>query len=658
MDAYANPRANAAHAPLLGGGALKAKAAAKHAGDAKAAPAGAQNAALSATLEFALGKLVMNPGELTPAEAERVMHDSIDNWEHHINGGFLEYRKSVAEGRAFAEIEWKDGPDGCTVVSAQGNTYIDCLGGFGCFNVGRSHPRVVGAVTAQLGRMPLHSQELLDPLRGYAAKALCATMPPSHSGRPEDQLAYVFFTNSGTESVEACLKMSVLATGRKCFMALQKAFHGKTLGSLSATSKAAFRGPLVGVIPRTTHLPVNDVYALRCAFESAAFAGELPAALILEPVLGEGGIHVLSPEFMREARRLCTQHGTMLIFDEVQSGMGRSGKWWACEHSGVAPDLMACGKALGGGVVAAGACVGSAKAFAKFFENPFLHTTTFGGSPLACAGVLAALAVTHDEGLPAAAAAKGAWLVERLRALAGRYPGILKEVRGQGLLVGLEFPDDSLGFRWASKVFAGGVLVSGTLVNARVIRVEPPLTITQAQLETVLGVFETAIAAAAAAAATAAWAASRRRRPSPPPPRPPPRPPSVPRAPPRRCPRAARATTPTRTATATAARRCRCSARRPTRAACRRRWPRARARTRRAAAATRAPTAAAAWRARRTATRAARRRTPTRPSCRAAPRTRPRPSARPRARRAARRRSASNEPPHMPPSAPSVDGGA
>jgi putrescine aminotransferase len=331
------------------------------------------------------------------------------------------------------------------------------------------------------------AQELIDPLRAYCAALLAAHLP--------GELQYAFFTNSGTESVEACLKFAMLATGRRHFIGVIGAFHGKTLGSLGGTSKSVFRKPFANALLPFTHIPVNDVEALRRAFESARFTGNDIAGVLLEPVLGEGGIHVLSDAFLRAARALCDEHGAALIFDEVQSGMGRTGKMWACEWAGVAPDLMAIGKAFGGGVQAAGAAVGTARMWEKYLDNPFLFTTTFGGSPVAMAAAIATMHVLESEDLIAAAATKGQWLLEQLRLLGARFPRIIKEARGRGLMLGLEFHSDEIGYAFARGVFSRGILLSGTLVNSRVLRVEPPLTITQEQMEVVLERFADTLAA-------------------------------------------------------------------------------------------------------------------------------------------------------------------
>lgn len=287
-------------------------------------------------------------------------------------------------------------------------------------------------------------------------------------------------------AVEASLKFAMLATGRRHFIGVIGAFHGKSLGSLAATSKAAFRKPFSASLLPFTHIPNNDIAAMRRAFESAAFTGNDIAGFIVEPVIGEGGIHICSDEFLREARALCTRYGACLIADEVQSGMGRTGTMWAIEHAGVSPDIMAIAKGFGGGVMGAGAVVGSEAVMSKLFENPFIHTTTFGGNPMALAAATAALYVTETERLPQAASARGDFLISELVRLTSVFPHILKEVRGRGLMIGLEFHNDEVGYAFSSAMFARRCVVAGTLVNSRVIRIEPPLTITEEECRLVI----------------------------------------------------------------------------------------------------------------------------------------------------------------------------
>jgi putrescine aminotransferase len=241
------------------------------------------------------------------------------------------------------------------------------------------------------------------------------------------------------------------------------------------------------------HLPLNDISALEAHFEGSDFTGHSIAGVILEPVQGEGGINITSVDYLRAARRLCTQYGACLIFDEVQTGMGRTGKMWGCDHARVVPDIMAVGKAFGGGVMPAGACIGSATVWAKFMENPFIMTTTFGGNPLAMAAAIATMEVIHNEGLVDQSRDKGEYFLSKLNELQQRFPNLVKEARGLGLMLGLEFFKNDDGYRFSAGCFNRGVLVSGTLVNARVVRIEPPLTISIEQIDSVIDAMTTTI---------------------------------------------------------------------------------------------------------------------------------------------------------------------
>jgi len=410
----------------------------------------------------------------TKAEQLEVVSEVVQYWKESVNPGFLDYRKSVAED--FTAVEWRDGPPGGSVfISVTGEEYIDCLGGFGIYNTGHRHPRVVAAVKAQLEKQALHSQELLDPLRAYAAHLVTRIAP--------GDLKYAFFTNSGTESVEACLKVAMMATGRHHFVSTIGAFHGKTLGALSGTSKAQYRKPFGSALLDFAHLPFNDITSIEAHFKGCEFSGRQVAGVIVEPIQGEGGIHLCTQEYLTALRRLCDQYGAMLIFDEVQSGMGRTGKWWGCEHYGVYPDIMAIGKAFGGGVMPAGACLANEKAWRLYIEDPFIMTTTFGGNPLAMAAAIATMETIHTEGLIEQARDKGIYFKAKITELQKKHPQEIKEVRGIGLMIGIEFTTNELGYDFSKGCFSRGVLVSGTLVNAKVVRVEPPLTISYAQID-------------------------------------------------------------------------------------------------------------------------------------------------------------------------------
>ncbi len=404
-----------------------------------------------------------------------ITRETVESFRDHVNPGFLEYRKATDIEGAEAVVEWSDaGPNSYRDVT--GREYLDCLGGFGIFNVGHRHPKVVKAVSDQLRRQPLHSQDLLDPLRAMLAKTLALLTP--------EGLEFSFFCNSGTEAVEGALKLArAYDPFRQTIVAATKGFHGKSYGSLSASAKAEFRRPFGPMLPNIEHVPFNDLPALRDMLTSCKAVGEDVGAVLLEPIQGEGGVNIPDDDYLPGVRALCDEFGALLILDEVQTGMGRTGKMFCCEHYGISPDLMCLAKAFGGGVVPAGAVVGRREIFSRLFDNPFLHTSTFGGNPLACAAALATINVLIEERLPERAAVMGERMLAGIRKAVAGHEDVVVAVRGKGLLMALEFHDNDTGFEFAKRMLERGVLVSGTLVNARTIRIEPPLTITQEQAD-------------------------------------------------------------------------------------------------------------------------------------------------------------------------------
>jgi putrescine aminotransferase len=436
---------------------------------------------LKAALKESNGVLdLISKKKLTTDEKNQVIKDSLKYWADHVNEGFLQYRKSVSTD--YTAVEWED--DGACFKDINGKEFIDMLGGFGIYVTGHRHPKVLKAVRDQLDRQGIHSQELIDPLRTYLAHLVSLITP--------GDLKYSFFTNSGTESVEACLKMSMLTTGRKHFVGAVGGFHGKSLGSLGGTSKAVFREPFLPLL-NWTHIPFGDINALKTVMECNDFSGNRVAAVVLEPIQGEGGINVAPPGYLRAARDLCDKYGSMLVFDEIQCGMGRTGKMFYCEYDGVTPDLMALGKGFGGGVMPIGACVGTAKTWAKYIENPFLHTTTFGGNPVCCAAAIATINVLLEEDLPKQAGEKGEYLLKKINDLAKSYPKVLVSARGKGLMLGMEFVNNDLGYAVAKNLFARNILISGTYINSRVLRIEPALTISYPLLDKFIEALESSL---------------------------------------------------------------------------------------------------------------------------------------------------------------------
>ncbi len=416
--------------------------------------------------------------KLTKEEKEWVVQETVAGFGENVNPGFLEYRKSMSTN--YAAVEWTD--SGSTFMDVHGREFIDCLGGYGIYNVGHRHPKVVKAVQDQLKRQALHSQELLDPLRAMLAKLLGEITP--------GDLQYAFFGNSGTEAVEGAIKLAKLHTGRSTFIAATGGFHGKSLGSLSATSKGVFRKPYLPLVPGFRHVPFNDLDYLEKTLHALTWVGEEVAAVILEPIQGEGGVIIPDDDYFPRVRELCDEYGALLIADEVQTGMGRTGKFFGLDHWNVVPDILCLAKALGGGVMPIGAFISTKKIWKEMTPNPFLHTTTFGGNPLSCAAAIAAIHVIFEEQLVEQSAEKGNYFLPNLKKIVEKYPDVVQEARGKGLLIGLEFKTNEMGYAAATELFREGVLVAGTLIHAKTIRIEPPLTISREEMDKVLEILE------------------------------------------------------------------------------------------------------------------------------------------------------------------------
>lgn len=433
------------------------------------------------TLELSRRYLDLIGGRpMSDEEKKDFIEETVDAYEKHVNRGFISYRKAVTEAGEFAALEWSG--HGALLHGLLGREYIDCLGGYGIFSAGVNHPRIVKAVQDQMGRMALNSQELLEPWRAALAKLLAAVTP--------GELGCSFFINNGTDAVEGAIKLARLHTGRNTFLATLGGFHGKSMGSLSLMGKASFRTPFSGGLQDVRFAPFGDAAALEQEFAKAEAVGTPIAAFVVEPVQGEAGAVVPPDDYLPRARELCTEYGALLIADEIQTGMGRTGKLWAVDHWNVEPDIMCLGKSIGGGVMPLSAFVSTPEIWEVLIPNPVIHSTTFGGNPMACAAGIAAIAVTLEEDLPGQAAARGDFMMEQLRALQARYPQVLAGVSGKGLLIGLEFPSDAIGYQLAGGLFRRGVLVAGTYSKARTIRLEPSLGIPMDLLQEVLNRIE------------------------------------------------------------------------------------------------------------------------------------------------------------------------
>lgn len=409
-------------------------------------------------------------------DKKEVINETIDKYEKYVNPAVAKLFRFMG----LATIEWE--AQGAVIRDIDGKEYIDCLGGYGVFSLGHRHPKVVEAVKKQLDRMPLSSKVLFDKPMADAAELLADITP--------GDLQYSFFVNSGTEAVEGALKLAKLHTGKSKIISTVNSFHGKTLGSLSATGRDLFRQPFKPLLEGFVHVPFNNVAALEQAIDHDT------AAVILEPIQGEGGIIVPDDDYLPTVRELCDKFETVLIIDEVQTGLGRTGRMFATEHYGVVPDIVTTAKALGGGVMPIGAFTARPYLWEKYITSPFLHTSTFGGNPLACAAAIAAIQVIREEKLAERACDSGTYFLNELKKLQSSFPDVIVEVRGKGLMIGIELAKEGAGGFLMSELVTNGILAAYTLNNPKVIRIEPPLVITKEQIDYALKVLRTAIAAA------------------------------------------------------------------------------------------------------------------------------------------------------------------
>ena len=413
----------------------------------------------------------------SPADqlAQDVYDETYENYRTYINPPLARVMKLSSSP---AEVQ----ADGCTITDHRGRTYLDFAGGYGVFTLGHRHPRVVAAVHAQLDRIALSGRTMFNPLMGRLARRLAQITP--------GDLQMSFFVNSGAEAVEGALKLARAATKRTKIVGTHNAYHGKTLGALSVSGRAYYQQAYLPLVPDIVHVPFGDVPAL---------AAELPgaAAVIVEPLQAEGGVHCAPLGYLRAIRELCDRTGALFIADEVQTGLGRCGTLFGCSAQDVVPDVMTLAKGLSGGVVPIGAYIARAAVWqAAYAKAPLMHTSTFGGNELACAAALAAIDVLIDDNLTGNAMERGVELRAYARATQARYPDVIADVRGLGLLVGVELVNEGYGGTIIPELLKRGVTAAWTLNAQHVIRLEPPLIVRADQIATAMSAFDDAVGAA------------------------------------------------------------------------------------------------------------------------------------------------------------------
>src|SRR5947209_13294176 len=335
-----------------------------------------------------------NSSPLSSEEKTELVRECVENFNLYLN------RWPDARDVESAVVEWEG--EGPIVRDVWGREFIDCLGGFGIFALGHRHPKVINAIKVQLDRLALHSQWMLNPMAADAARRLAEITP--------GDLRKTFWCSTGTEAVEGALKLARLYTGKPKFISTINSFHGKTMGSLSVTGRDLFRKPFLPLL-EVAFVPYGDAEAIETAIDDKT------AAVILEPIQGEGGVIVPPDDYLPAVRRVCTERGVLMILDEVQTGLGRTGEMFGCDHTGVVPDIMCLGKAISGGVIPCAAFHTTDEIFSSFHPQPFYHTSTFGANPMATAAAATTIQTLQEENLLEHCATMGEYFQSGLKKL-------------------------------------------------------------------------------------------------------------------------------------------------------------------------------------------------------------------------------------------------
>ena len=358
--------------------------------------------------------------------------------------------------------------EGSWIYGLGDRPYLD-FGSFAVFLLGHRHPAVIGAVRDQLDRMALSARTFASPVVAAALEAIASTSPPG--------LTKVMLLNTGADAVEAAIKLARLTTGRRGLVHLTGSFHGKTAGALSITDSPFLRQPFLPLLGDVSRAPRDSPDDAAAVVEQ-----KKPGAVFVEAIQGEGGIYELSAPLLQALRAACDNVGALLIADEIQCGLGRSGAMWAVENSGIVPDVLLMGKALGGGVLPASAVVATPEAFAPFNRDPMLHTSTFASSPIAAAAVDATIRVIFDEDVPARSARAGFHLRSILDDAANVAPEAIVGIRGRGLMLGIECSSPSVAGDLLRSCAHSGVLLTPCLSAPHILRVLPSAFVSDSEL--------------------------------------------------------------------------------------------------------------------------------------------------------------------------------
>tara|TARA_R110002096_G_scaffold156400_5_gene320972 strand:+ start:154 stop:1413 length:1260 start_codon:yes stop_codon:yes gene_type:complete len=387
----------------------------------------------------------------------------ISQYAHHIN-------KAQSRLLKFLDAPCELRSTGALIFDENDKPYLNC-GGYGVFFLGHTHPSVIEPVSRQLHQHPLSCRSVINVEHAKAAEALLTIAP--------ENLSRVFFTNTGAEAVEVALKIAHL-NGKQRIISMRNGFHGKTQGALSVTGNASYRKDFLPLLNKVDFIDFGNIEAANAILSETG--GD--ACLILEPIQGEAGVHIPPEGYLPALAELCKKTNTLLIIDEIQTGMGRVGYWWSSAHQGVTPDILLAGKGLGGGVIPVGAVMTTEIVFHQFNEDPLLHSSTFAANPLAMTAVQATIKTIKENLYLPKARELGLKLLKQLKQAVSPYPkNLIVDVRGQGLLLTIEFSAGHIAADFILELMQRHIITCHSLNNSQTVRFTPPVILSADQIQ-------------------------------------------------------------------------------------------------------------------------------------------------------------------------------
>jgi len=369
---------------------------------------------------------------------------------------------------------------GATIIDSEGKTYIDCVGGYGLFNVGHNNPDIIESLIDQLQEQQLYTKPLISEIQVRMAECIAKIAP--------GELTCSFILNSGSEAIDCAIKLVRLHKGPKTIITTQNSFHGHTFGALSASGIPSFNRGFQPLLPGFVNVPFDDIEALERSISSET------AAVLIEPIQHEAGIILPSDDYLRKVRSLCDEHNLLLVLDEVQTGFGKTGRMFACEHYDIVPDILVLGKSLGGGLIPAGAVVANNHLWRRFSLSFSMSASSYAGNVLACRACISVIRYIQQGSLLEDCAEKGKMLLSSFQECVVDYPDILRSANGLGFLIGIETESGKIAFELAQEMIRQGVLMVPAFGKPSVLMVEPPLVISFRQIRTVADLFTEACA--------------------------------------------------------------------------------------------------------------------------------------------------------------------